>query len=100
MASLPPIRIKASNQLEFDGAESEGYVYGTFSKYVQNEWKEFYVFAWLGQQISYQESSNDDLNASYKMFSDCTIRVALTAEKLDAEEFLVEDSSINLIIYW
>ncbi len=100
MSSTNPIRIKALDQLEFDGAASDGYVYGTLPKYVNSRWQTFYVFAWLGKEANYQVTSKDDPNAGYKMFLDCTVRVAATQQKLDAEDFLAEESGLTVIIYW
>jgi uncharacterized protein (UPF0548 family) len=100
MSSTTPIRIKALDQLEFDGAATNGYVYGTVSKYVRNGWQTFYVFAWLGTISSYQITSKDDPNAGYKKFVGCTVRVAVTQEKLDAGDLLVEESGLTVVIYW
>lgn len=100
MDSTKPFRIKALNQLEFEGAVSDGYVYGTVSKYVRNRWQAFYVFAWLGKSVNYQVTSKDDPNASYKKFINCTIRISETQVELDAEEFFSEESGLSLVIYW
>lgn len=100
MSSTSPIRIKALDRLEFDGAASDGYIYGTLSKYVENRWQTFYVFAWLGTLTGYQATAKDDPNASYKKFVDCTVRVAITQEKLDAEDFLAEEPGLTIIVYW
>lgn len=100
MASTTPIRIKTLDRLEFDGAAPDGYVYGTLSRYVDKCWHTFYVFAWLGALTRYQATPKDDPNASYKKFLDCTVRVAITQEKLDAEDFIAEESGLTIIIYW
>jgi hypothetical protein len=100
MSSTTPIRIKALDELEFDGAASDGYVYGTLSMYVGSRWQTFYAFAWLGVEAHYQVTSKDDPNAGYKKFLDCTVRVATTQQKLDAEDFLTEESGLTVIIYW
>jgi uncharacterized protein (UPF0548 family) len=100
MSSTTPIRIKALDQLEFDGAAIDGYVYGTLSQYVENQWQTFYVFAWLGTSVDYQITSRDDQNAVYKKFVGCTVRVATTQEKLDAGDFLGEESGLTVVIYW
>lgn len=100
MNSATIIKVKALDQLEFDGAMSDGYVYGTLSRYVDKRWKTFYIFAWLGAQATYQVTSKDDSNASYKKFLNCTVRVATTQEKLDAEDFLAEESGLAIIVYW
>jgi hypothetical protein len=100
MTSASPIRIKALDQLEFDGAVSDGYIYGTLSQYVDQSWKTFYAFAWLGAQVNYKSTLKDDPNASYKKFVDCTVRVADTQKKLDAEKFMAEESGLVVIIYW
>jgi hypothetical protein len=99
MSNTTPIRIKALDRLEFDGAESDGYVYGTLSKYANNRWQTFYVFAWLGTLVDYQTTLKDDPNASYKKFVNCTVRVATTQEKLDAENFIAEESGLTIVIY-
>jgi hypothetical protein len=100
MSNTNPIRIKALDELEFGGAASDGYVYGTLAKYVDNCWQTFYAFAWLGTVADYRVTSKDDPNAGYKMFLDCTVRVATTQAKLDAEDFLVEESGLTVVIYW
>jgi hypothetical protein len=53
----------------------------------------------LGAQVNYKSTLKDDPNASYKKFVDCTVRVAATQEKLDAEKFMAEESGL-VIIYW
>jgi hypothetical protein len=100
MSNATPIRIKTLDRLEFDGAASDGYVYGTLSRYVDNRWQTFYVFAWLGALVNYQTTSKDDPKAAYKQFVNCTVRVATTQEKLDVEDFIVEESGLTVIIYW
>jgi hypothetical protein len=104
MSNATPIRIKTLDRLEFDGAASDVYVYvyvyGTLSRYVDNRWQTFYVFAWLGALVNYQTTSKDDPKAAYKQFVNCTVRVATTQEKLDVEDFIVEESGLTVIIYW
>jgi hypothetical protein len=83
-------RIKA-DLLEFAQAQANGSVYG--------KWNQLYVYAELGQEVSYTPRPNDDPNTEYKMFRNCELSYTDTEEKLDNALFGATTTEELLIIY-
>jgi hypothetical protein len=83
-------RIKA-DPLEFAQAQTNGSVYG--------KWNQLYVYAELGQEVSYTPRSNDDLNTEYKMFRNCELSYTDTEENLDNALFGATTTEELLIVY-
>lgn len=93
------LRIRALDRDEFEAAESNGYVYGTYSRYVDNKLTTFYVFINLGREVAYKDRPTDDPNTSYRKFVGSTVRAANTPEQLDRRKYLFVLSDVDVIIY-
>jgi hypothetical protein len=83
-------RIKA-DPLEFAQAQTNGSVYG--------KWNQLYVYAKLGQEVSYNPRHNDDPKTEYKMFRNCELSYTDTEEKLDDALFFTATTEALLIVY-
>ena len=97
---MNPIPIKAQDKQYFDEAESIGEVYGTYHRYINNQWTCFYIFAWLGRQVSDQCREINGTTTRFKRFVNCTIRISLTQELLDEEKFLEEIPGITIDLFY
>jgi hypothetical protein len=91
--------IRAQDRQYFDEAETGGHVYGTSRRYVQGKMRTFYVFAWLGKEVTYQSRPQDNPQTDYKKFLNCTVRIAMTPEQLDRGNS-TEDSGVSIILYY
>jgi len=93
------LRIRALDRDEFEAAESSGYAYGTYSRYVDDKLTTFYVFIDLGREVSYKDRPTDDPTTNYRKFIDSTVRAASSPEQLDRRKYLFILSEIDVIIY-
>jgi hypothetical protein len=74
------LRVKASNNEEFDEAISGGCVYGK----VVTTRPIYFVYVDLGKQGKYQRTTKDDEQTDYKIFYNCKVYSALSEEDLEA----------------
>lgn len=93
------LRVKALDKDEFSAAESNGYVYGTYPRYVDNKLETIYVFVNLGKEVPYNDRPSDDPNTDYRKFNSCTVRAARTSKQLDARKYMFVQSDITVVIY-
>ena len=92
--------VRAQDEQYFDEAESNGIVYGTYHHYINGRWTCFYVFVWLGRQVSDECRDIQGTTTRFKRFVNCTVRLALTQETLDEEKFLEEVSGTTIDLFY
>jgi hypothetical protein len=92
--------VKALDQDYFDEAESTGIVYGTHHHHVDDEWTCFYIFAWLGRKVSDKDRKKGSAYTRTKRFINCTVRIALTQQLLDEEQFLKEVDGVTIDLFY
>lgn len=94
------LRIKALDTDEFSSAQSNGYVYGTYSRYVDQRLEIIYVYIDLGKEIPYRDRPGDDPKTKYREFTNCTVRAARVSEQLDAGKYLFVQPEITVVVYY
>lgn len=85
-------KIKALNRLEFEAAQSNEAVYGTY--------KGLYVYMELGREQEYREHPKDDPNTSYKLFRQCDIEYSETSDQSKNGDYQYKDTQVDVILYW
>jgi hypothetical protein len=91
------IRVKVTD-LEFKGAESNGFAYGQdLSMRVKGSC--YSVFIRLGEEKPYTYREWEDSSIECRFFKDCSISYAENDEKVDNEDYLFTLPTVNIIIY-
>lgn len=96
------MRILVEDPLEFDGARSNGYVYGYVKMSIDGKMRRFSVYVRLGEETTYTGHPKDDLRKEYKRFNNCTVSYAYNDDDCDAGKFFHTDESQKtvLLIHW
>jgi hypothetical protein len=87
------IRIKVT-PVEFESAESNGYVYGT----VRGN-RNLCAYVDLGQERTYSERPGDDSKTRYRLFLSCDAFFAETDAQADDGDFKTSALDVTVILY-
>lgn len=87
------LRVKVERE-DFESATSYGWVDGL----VQGR-KGLYVYVELGTEQEYIPSPSDDARTEYRLFKGCTVSVAKTQERLEAEDYEAREYNVTVILY-
>ncbi len=81
-----------TNALEFNNAESNGYIYG----YVIRKHK-FSVYINLGEEVPYNTTKTDHENTKYRLFRNCTVYYSENDDDLDKGTYIHEPKFYRLV---
>jgi hypothetical protein len=91
------IRRIHTEKVEFEAAETDGYVYGRDCEY-HIEGSAAYVYVDLGKEKPYISKKSDPLDVEYKFFSGCRVCYAAADKDLDNDKARVCFDS-DIILY-
>lgn len=97
---MTTIRIKTLDRQYLEEASEGEPVYGTFQRYVNNEWRDFFAYVLPGKEVEYRESQTDDPKTEYKKFLNCTVELANTLDDLEERQLLGRDDHVTVILYY
>lgn len=93
------LKIKALDVEEFEAAEGNGFAYGTFSQYVDKQWKTKFVYVKLGREVPYRERVNDNSQTTYRSFVNCDVEFSNTLEDAETGKITGKMTGLDVVLY-